>query len=281
MPGTDVAVQDEQSAELVAQSDAALASIAAQQAAEYGEETLSTPILKVGQPLTKEVVDEDAEAGEFINTLSNEAVGDKVELIIAYYNRGRFASDRETERAFVAFTPDIPENWEDLVGKDFVGTPFDEYPEAEEIYKDRVNKKEIDWGHGPLVSTTHNYTAFLLVENEAGETEYQPVRLSLKRTDVPAARKINTLHRAAVGGKAPWDVVLSLSTELKQFGKNRAFIINPSDIKIVRKTTPDEKAKGAELALAVAGGRTVSEGAEDAIADTATEPKAPEGALGV
>src|SRR4051812_41088860 len=99
---TDVAVVDEQNQELVAVSDAAAQALAAQQASEYGDETLATPFMKVGQALTKEVSEGEANAGEFINTLSGSTYGTVVDFIAAFYNRGRFASDQETERAYVA-----------------------------------------------------------------------------------------------------------------------------------------------------------------------------------
>lgn len=258
--GTELSVQDQIAAE-----------IQAQQATEYGDDDLlQTPILKVGQPLTKEVSEGDAEPGEFINTLTNESLGTKVEVIPCYYNRGRFASD--DDRAYVAFGATIPDNWEPLVGAEWVGKPFAEYPEAEETYKAQVNNKEREWGHGPLVSTTHNFTVLIVGDGE--DADLQPARLSLKRTDVPAARKINTLLNMTLRGKPFWDVVLSLSTTKKQFDKNASFVINPSDVRQVRKTTADEKELGAQLAQAVTHGRTVAAGAEDALQDKPAEPDA-------
>jgi hypothetical protein len=124
---TDLVANEEQARQLALQETAD--ALAAQQESEYDDdEVLSTPILKVGQALTKEVTEGEAEAGEFINTLTNEGLGDTVEFIPAYYNKGRFASDKKTGRSFVAFGPEIPDNWADLVGEKFVGTPFAEYP---------------------------------------------------------------------------------------------------------------------------------------------------------
>lgn len=275
MTGSAVAEVGQQDLEAY---DETAAAVAAAQAQEYDEDLLSTPILKVAQALTREVQEGDAVSGEFVNTLTNEGLGDTVEFIVSYYNKGRFASDTKSDRAFVAFTPDIPDNWEPLVGADYVGTSFSEYPEAEESFKAAVNAKEREWGHGPLVSTTHNFSGYIIVEAEDGEVEYQPVRLSMKRTDVPAARKITTLQRAVLRNKPPWDVVLRLSTTKREFGKNSAYVINPSDVKILRKTTPEEKALGSELALAVMGGRTKTTGAEEA--DQIAEPSSG-GGLGV
>jgi len=268
--GTAIATTDEETSTALAVANETAAAVAAAQAEEFDDDLLQTPILKVGQALTREVQEGEAEAGEFINTLTNEGLGDTVEFIVSYYNKGRFASD-DDGRAYVAFTSEIPPSWEPLVGAEFVGEPFSEYSEAEEQFKAAVNAKEREWGKGPLVSTTHNFTGLVLVDGEDG-SEYQPVRLSLKRTDVQAARKITTLQRAVLRNKPAWDKVLKLSTEKKDFGKNTAFIISPSLVKMVRDTTPEEKIAASEVALAVMHGRVNTTGAEEALADKPAEP---------
>lgn len=275
MSKTAVATRDD-SAELAVPDDVA-AAIAAAQQAEYGDEPLQTPILKIGQGLTKEVENGDASVGEFINTLTGEGVGDAVEFVVGYYNRGRFASGPRGSavdgRAFTAYGSTIPPSWEPLVGEEWVGVPFSEYPEAEEEYKRRVNDKEIEWGHGPLVSTTHNYTGLLV--NEDGEPE--PVRLSLKRIDMPAHRKLNTLLRAVLRNKPTWDKVVKLTTTSREFSGRRAYTIDPAAIKFVRDTTPEERAYAAEVARAVMSGRATSVEVEDA----PTAPPANDGGLAV
>lgn len=251
------------------------------QNAELEGVSFQVPILKVGQPLTREVQAGDAERGEFINTLSGEGLGEEVDFIVCYYNQGRFASDKESGRAFTAFDQLIPESWEPLVGAEFVGTPFVEYADAEERYKERVNAKEIEWGKGPLVSTTHNYTGFVIVdvpEDEEGEAEYQPVRLSLQRTNMPAVRKFTQVQRAMLRGKPFYDLVFHLTTYEKQFKKGPAYLLNP---KPGRKTTAEEREDALQLALHVRAGRVASN--DEAVADAegpAPAPKA-EGALDV
>jgi hypothetical protein len=266
---TEIAERDEAA---LAVADETTAAIAAAQAEEYDDESLQTPILKIGQHLTREVKDGNAEAGEFINTLTGEGLGTDVEFIVAYYNKGRFASNAEG-RAFVSFDKNIPDHWEPFVGPDFVGTPFAEYPEAEEQFKAAVNAKQRDWGKGPAVSTTHNYTGLVLVDGEDG-TELQPARLSLKRIDVPAHRKLQTLLRAVLRGKPPWDKVVRLATTGRDFGRNTAYTIDPTGVRFVRDTTPEERAYAAEVAQAVLAGRTVSADAEAATEDKPAEPKA-------
>lgn len=250
----------------------------ARQEAEFDSDLFSTPILKIGQALTKEVAEGNAEKGEFINTLTGEGLGDKLEFIVSYYQKGRFAVDRKTNRAFVAFGGLIPQAWEDLVGAEFVDTPFSEYPDAEETYKQRVNNKEIEWGKGPLVSTTHNFTGLIVVEPLAGsddEAELQPVRLSLQRTNVPAAKKWATLLKS-LRNKSFWDRAFDLGTYNKEFATGSAYLLN---VRLGRETNADEKAQAVELAQAVAAGRVEDNSAEAAI-DAPTAPKA-EGALDV
>ena len=245
--------------------------ILAAQANEFDDSDIQVPILKVGQSLTREVQEDQAEAGEFINTLTGEGIGDAIGFIIAYYQKGRSAADRKTGRYYVAFSDTIPESWEDLVGAEFVGTPFDEYPDAEERYKARANAKEIEWGKGPLVSTTHNYTGLAVVpaeEDSGQEFELQPVRLSLQRTQMEAVRKINSLYKMTLRGRPFWEKVFDLTTYKKTFASGPAYIVKPS---IGRATTADERAEASALAIAVAGGRVTEAGTS---VDAPVEPVA-------
>lgn len=239
-----------------------------------------TPLLKIGQPLTKEVQDESAEAGEFINTATGEGIGTVVEFIVAFYQKGRFAADRDTNRSYAANGTDtIPAHWADLVGEEFVGTPFSEYPDAEEQYKRRVNAKEIEWGKGPQVSTTHVFTGLALVEDpETQEVELQPVRLSLQRTAVPAVKKWMTLIKSKLRNKPWWGKTFVLSTYKQPFDRGAAFL---PKIGVGRDTTPEEREAAQALAQAVIAGRVADNAEGDSAADKPAEPKAREGALEV
>ncbi len=233
--------------------------------------SFQVPLLKIGQPLTREVQDGDAAAGEFISTLAGEGLGDQVQFIIAYYQQGRFASDKKSGRSCSAFQPDIPASWADLLGEEWVGTPFSEHPDAEETYKDRVNAKEIEWGKGPLISTTHNYTGHLIVPSVEGSDEedaYSPVRLSLQRTNMPAVRKITQAKRALLRNRPFYDVVFDLSVYEKGFSKGKAFLLNA---KPGRDTTAEERQEALALALEVQAGRVTAteEGADAAPAKPA------------
>lgn len=250
------------------------------QAEEYGVTRFQTPILKICQALTKEVKEGDAEAGEFLNTLTSESYGNAVEFVIAYFQRGRSASDKKTSRYYVSIASDIiPDSWKDLVGEEFVGTRFDEYPEAEEMYKKRVNAGEIKWEKGPLISTTYNYTGLVLPPQIAPEIDEDPmpVRISFVRTTKSAHDKLDTMRQTVLRNRAPWDVVFELSTASKSFGRNDSFIVN---VKKGRNTTTDERLQAVELAQAVVGGNTHDNAIEAEAGSAAVAPDA-EGGLGV
>jgi hypothetical protein len=236
-----------------------LDALRAQQDAEFDDSLLTAPILKIAQALTREVQEGEAEAGEFINSVTGDSLGDKVEFIAAYYQKGRFAADRQSGRAFVAFGSTIPEAWEPLVGAQYVGTPFVEHPDAEETYKERVNRKEIEWGKGPMISTTHNFTGLAIVEDIDGEEEVQPVRLSLKRTDVPVVKKWQTLIKSKRNA-AIWDYVYELGTQRKAWTQGSSYLLTVSRGRV---STSDERMQAVELAQAVAAGRVNDNSAGD------------------
>lgn len=235
------------------------------------------------QSLTKEVKAGDAEAGEFFNTLTTESYGTQVEFIVSAFQPGRSASIKDGRYRNVISQDLIPDDqfWKDLLGEEFVGTRFDEHPDAEEQYKKRVNAGEIEWGKGPLISTTYNYTGLVLVPpiegDEDTEPEPMPVRISFLRSTKPAHDKLRQLKQSLLRNKAFWDVVFEFSTESKTFGRNDSFIVN---VRKTRLTTPDERGIASQLALAAVGGRTI-DNEQDAGGDAPSAPAAAEGALDV
>lgn len=265
------------STDLATTGETDLEALLQQQEEEFGSDVLTVPILKVGQALTKEVASEQAEEGEFINSLTGEGLGNKIGFIVSYYQEGRFAATDEG-KAFVAFGRTIPDQWEPLVGPEWVGQPFSEYPEAEEKYKEAVNAKDREWGKGPLVSTTHNFTGYAIVPGLDAEDEETlvPVRLSLKRTDVPAAKKLISLKKM-LRLRAFWDATFDLTTERKAFGRYSSYIVV---VKTGRPTTDEERILAVQLAQDVAAQRVNDNQVAEA-EKPIEEPEAPEGALGV
>lgn len=228
----------------------------ARQEENLGDVRYRVPILKICQSLTREVKSGDAEAGEFLNTLTGESYGTEVDFIVGYYQPGRAASDT-SGKYYVAIEQDlIPESWAPLVGEEFVGTRFDEHPDAEEVFKRDVNAKVKPWGKGPVISTTYNYTGLVVVPGLEGSDEedsLMPARVSFKRTSKAAHDKLRMLKESLLRNRPYWDAVFTLSTQEKTFGNNEAFIVN---VKKARDTTVEEKTFAFEVAQAVVTGRT-------------------------
>jgi hypothetical protein len=253
MTSTELAVQQE-----------AVDALMRQQAAEFeGEDVTRVPILKVAQPLSNEVGEGNAEVGEFINTVTGEGIGERVGFIPAYYQKGRSHTankGKSDEKYIVAFEETIPESWGEYLGEQFVGTPFSEHPDAEEQYKRRVNAGEIEWGSGPPINTTHNWTGLVIVsapEDSDEEDDVMPFRISFQRTGVASHRTIRDLLKMKARNKPMWTYVLDLSTYVKSFGKGRTALVA---VKVDRKATDLEQAEAFELAQNVAAGRIAEVG---------------------
>lgn len=230
---TELEVSPEQ-AELEAQ-------LAAQNTDEIDSSDIQIPLLKVGQPLTQEVADGDARPGEFINALTREGLGDEIDFVVSGYQKGRFfhgdrANNRRARKAYGV--KNVP--WQD---DPFYGQPFTEHPDAEEQYAKRVNNKEIEWGKGPSISTTFDFTGFVVPEDP--DEEPIPVCLSLMRTNRRAAQKWVTILQAVLRGKY-WDSVFHLTTERTANDKGNYYTVN---VKQGRKTTPAERQRALQLAL--------------------------------
>lgn len=171
--------------------------------AEIDRSSLVLPALKLTQSLTAEVQNGDAEAGNFINALTGESFGDSVEIVISSLFTGRFYSD-EDNHAYAAQGSVAPDNWPE----EYAGQAFTDIPDAEERWKADVNAGDHDWGKGPPISTTHNFVGYVVTEN--GLDGALPVRLSLMRTNNPAAAKLKTLIYAL---RAPWDKTFVLKAK--------------------------------------------------------------------
>jgi hypothetical protein len=225
----------EESAELDVISDDEAALIAANQADVDASEFV-IPIVKLAQPLTDEVTSGNAKAGEFILGLTGESFAAPVEFVVAGKGKGRFKPGRDGERTLVAYdTPTVP--WKD---DPFYGQPFTEHPDAEEKFKARVDAGEIEWGHGPTIQTTFNYTGYIVGSDV-------PVRLSLRRTSAPAARKWNTLLDAVLRGRY-WDQVFTVGSEQQKNNKGAYYVVT---VQPSRKTSPEEKKAAIQLATAL------------------------------
>lgn len=242
----------------------------AQQDDEFDEGTVQVPLYKIGQGLTREVQDGNAEAGEFIDTLTGDGVGNVAGFVVAYYQKGRFAADRDTGKAYVAWGDIIPESWGDFLGEEWVGTAFSEHPDAEETFKKAVNDKTREWKSGPPIQTTHNFTGLVIVPGIDGEPdEMRPARLSLKSTDTAAAVKWMRLKAAKLRRRPFWDIVFELTTKKNEYKKGAAYNLVVST---GRPTTAQERQDAAELARMVSAGRVVDNSTSDSAQDQPAEP---------
>lgn len=228
---TDVAQRDS-STEVEALSPEEQALIDANQS-EVNSEDFVVPLLKVAQPLTNEVSDGLASPGDFVLSLTGESFGPTVEFIVAGKGKGRFKPGRDGERSKVAYDTSIVP-WQD---DPHFGEPFADHPDAEEKYRERVNDGDIEWGSGPPIQTTFNYTGYVVGSDV-------PVRLSLRRTSAPEARKWNTILDAVLRGKF-WDKVFEIETAQNKGGKGTYYTVK---VKQGRATTADERQAAVQLA---------------------------------
>lgn len=261
---TDVAVK--QSEDVALQKAAELeAELAAQNVEASDANDLQIPLLKVGQALTQEVADGEARPGEFINSLTREGLGREVEFIVSAYRKGRFDhgdrnAGKKARKAYGQKT--VP--WKD---DPFYGRPFTEHPEAEERYSQRVNNDEIEWGKGPKISTTYDFTGYVISGLEEDEHPI-PVCLSLMRMNTKQAKKWITLLDAVLRGRY-WDKVFTLTTEQQRDGTNNYYTVG---VKQGRSTTPEERQQAVDLALAVRNMNVEFVGEDDSEAAATAKP---------
>lgn len=262
---TAVAV-NETAAEVEVISDEEAALIAANQS-EVDASEFVIPILKLGQPLTDEVTEGRAAAGDFILGLTGETFSPPIEFVVAGKGKGRFRPGGKGQRTLVAYdTPTVPDSWSDDPHK---GQPFAEHPDAEEQYKARVDAGEIDWGSGPPIQTTFNYTGYIVGSDV-------PVRLSLRRTSAPAARKWNTLLDAVLKGRF-WDKTFQIGSVMQKNSEGQPFYVVTTEIG--RATTAEEKKAAIQLAIALRNNAVKTVGDEE---DGPTKaPETPADALDV
>lgn len=206
------------------------------------------PILKLAQPLTDEVTAGEAKPGEFVLALTGESFAPPVEFIVAGKGKGRFKPGRKGERTLVAYDTNIVPWKEDP----FYGKPFSEHPDAEEQFRARVDAGDEEWGSGPPIQTTFNYTGYLIGSEV-------PVRLSLRRTSAPAARKWNTLLDAVLRGRF-WDKTFTVSSEQQKNDQGAFYVVTVNQ---GRSTTPAEKMQAIQLATALRNQQVTTVGDEN------------------
>ena len=209
--------------------------------ADLGEAAPTLPLLSVTQSLSKAVTQRGVPVGHFVNTLTDHDYGDAVELVVVYAGKGRFLAPKDSPdgKTHVAFGDTAPDNWPEK----YAGRRFDELPDAEETFREAANAEGGSWGSGPPINTTKNFIGFL-VEDPA-----IPVRLSLMRTSIPAANKIEALIKWSF--KAPWHNVIALSTRKTENSQGQPYHV--VEATQGRETTDEERGAAVNLHQIVAG----------------------------
>lgn len=254
---TDLAVAE--SAEELELSPALADEEAALVAANQAEVTpgdFLVPILKLAQPLTDEVTDGLAKPGEYILGLTGQTFQGPFEFIVAGKGKGRFRPGRNGARTLVAYDSKLVP-WKD---DPFFGQPFSEHPDAEEQFKLRVDAGDIEWGSGPPIQTTFNYTGYIIGSEV-------PVRISWRRTSAPAARKWDTLLDAVLRGRY-WDKVFTVSSEQQKNEKGAYYI---GTVNLGRAAVASEKQQAIHLAKALRDQRVTTVGESDDVMTKAPE----------
>lgn len=232
------------------------------------DERIQVPLLAKVQGTSKNPPKE-AKLGDFVNTVTGAVYGNDIEFLIAVYNRGRFMVELDedgerTGRTFVAGNDSVvPGNWPEQ----YRGRVFADLPEAEETFKQNVNDGVHQWGHGPLINTTYNFTG-VVTRSAVTDEEPIPVRLSMMRSDVPAARTIITMLKSQ---RTMWARAIHLTTERVQGNEGAYFATKVEDFG--DEPTLVQRRQAAELALAAdqVGLREVGDPAEGSVEGTATE----------
>lgn len=211
--------------------------------ANIDKRNLILPILKLGNQLTAEVKAHKAESGDFINSLTGQNYGRELELVLAGYFEGRFWKDPSTKQTYVSQSEVIPATWP----HPDAGKPFAESLESEERWRERVNAGEIKWEGGPPISTTHNFIGFVV-----GEDESAPVRLSLMRTSVKAAKTILSLISFE---KQVWDRTLRIFSTETSGAEGPYFVASASRGDV---TTGEQRQAAVELATGIRNAQATS-----------------------
>lgn len=259
-PGTDVALTPEAEAALAAGAVGAVDS-----------SDIVIPQLKLLQGQSREVEAGKGEPGEFLNSLIGENLGTEISFVVAGSFKGRFWQDSDGDgRGYGTgeVGPADPIPWQ--AHPEF-GVPFGQASDAEEAYRQAVQDGEKEWGRGPGISTTYNFIGFVPDDGVA-----VPVRLSLMRTAVPAARTLLTFITRL--SRTPWDSVYRISSIRREKGRYQFFI---PEIAREREATPEERQEAVRLAQQLQAGAVKYDEAEHDAPGEKPAPAPREGALDV
>lgn len=218
--------------------------------AEVKQSDIQMPRVVLAQGLSKVVDEGHAKAGEFVNSLTLENLGEEFEFIVSSYFYGIAYSVRNQKGQddfFAAIPGDgrstIPDNWP----HPDAGKLFEDSDDYEDNFKALVNDGQREWSGGPPFSTTYNFVGYQVGHHD------MPVRLSFMRTSSKSARKLLTLIATDT---RPWDHVYRVKSIRTETDGNRYYVMDVSRGPL----TPNEDLRpSVELALNISRARKSGE----------------------
>ena len=238
----------------IEKASAAEVELAAKIRGKVDQASLKVPLVKLAQALTNEVVAKRATSGEYINSVTAESYGESFGFVIADTFIGRFA--RIDGVGYNAQGPVAPENWP----SQYAGRAFAEIEDTEENFKAAVNRGEREFGHGPPISTTHNYVGLIVGEDfdeRVAENRLLPVRVSLMRKNARAAQTIDYL---LLTWPAPWARLVQFSSVQDKNDHGTYYITEAAEGEA---TTTDQRSAAVSLATALQSARLELQGDDD------------------
>jgi hypothetical protein len=222
-PSTDLdTVQgtDLSSPEDLAKAEQALANVGRSRLENFGA---TTPRIDVRQSSSKNVPS-GIELGDFYNTVTGIGYGPEIEFLVVEAHKGRFLGGKRSPDGNTHAAGDVrvvPDHWPEQ----YRGRVFSELPEAQERYSEAANAGENEWGKGPAIVDSFNFTGF--VTKAAGDdVEPFPVRLSIRATNGDA-RKAGSKAGALLRSQPNlWSKALKFSTdETQNKGGDEYFVV--------------------------------------------------------
>lgn len=181
-------------------------------------EDIVLPRIRLLQPVSSDVTDGIASAGQFMNSVTGEVFPEDLHVLIFTHFKSRVYFDPDGN-GVLCLSPD------GIEGSEFGACADCEYPK----WKDRVP---------PPCALVHNYPCYVL---NAGAIEGTPlpIALSFMKTSTKAARKLNTM--VAVSHRSWFDFIFKVSSIKTKNDKGTYFVM---EIEKLRDASEQERKLG-------------------------------------
>jgi hypothetical protein len=170
---------DLSSPEALAAAEAALADAGKSALTKFGA---VTPRIDIRQGQSKDVP-AGVELGDFYNTITGVSYGTRIEFLVIEAHKGRFLGGKRSPDGKTYAAGDVvtvPDHWPEQ----YAGRVFSELPEAQEKYSEAANAGQIEWGKGPAIVDSFNFTGFI-TKADGEDVEPFPVRFSIRASNGP------------------------------------------------------------------------------------------------